>query len=193
MNIFKILLCVMSFTLLSCTSQNKEKSIALNDEASKLIVVAAQKEDLEKALELLDKSISLDKNNVTALSNKVTVFVQLGRNDEAINLIETTDSLKSMPESYLFLGVLYDKKGDVDKAKFIYREVISIFDSKPDNDKYKTYNTINKYMAYTLLEGREKALELLEAKDKETLSEEDYNFTIQLINEVTIDALLTQL
>jgi len=89
------------------------------------------KDDSAGAEAALRKSIDLDKNNMDALQKLGKVQIRGGATDKALDLY--VQAIKNNPREtslYLLAGQLYEAKNDLDQAKAMYQQALSI---SPDN------------------------------------------------------------
>jgi len=92
-----------------------------------------------QALKLLKKSLSLEKNNYTALNSIAMYYINapaIGGGDldqgiEALkNALRSTDIFDNFI-SYVWLGTAWQKKGDTEKAKEYFRQALTIYPKNP--------------------------------------------------------------
>ncbi len=127
------------------------KAIELNNKATECVMT----QELDKALELFDKAIKIDESYYLPHLNKVNIYIQRKEFDNAIYELETAIRKNNdLTESIFFLGVLYEKKDDVEKSKELYLKSIEIFNSRIKvlkKDAEKEANIINRAMAKKFL------------------------------------------
>lgn len=89
--------------------------------------------DNVQALVMLDKTIELDENNVSALQLRAEVLCETGQPDEALADIEKILSAQPEHEDALLLkGKIYADKKDVDEAAALFDQVMEL---NPFNEK----------------------------------------------------------
>ncbi|MHB2154442.1 tetratricopeptide repeat protein [Calditrichota bacterium GD2] len=175
MNIYKIinfyiLMIFIFIYILSCKKSNKydnkepslkysnvqlDSSITmLNKRAMKLytkyLVKEKNKSLLEKALRLLNKAIKIDSTSVTSYVNKSIILCTLKKYNKAINNMETILKInKNSAEGFSFLGFLYEKTGNLEKANKMYLKALKIYENRIKKNPSSISDQINK--AFILL------------------------------------------
>ena len=163
MKLFNILLTITLLCSFSCNSQNKqsydEKAIALNNRASELIITKP-----DSALILLNQATEIDPDYYLAHNNKINLFISRGEFDKAIESAEKGVKAKpDLAESVTMLGMLYDYKGQTDKAREQYTKALEIYNRRLENsDKNEFDNKLNRALTLLLLEKLEEGQKEIE-------------------------------
>jgi len=82
--------------------------------------------DYEKALEIVENGLETYPANATLQQLLVDLYVKLDRLDEALEKLETDVQSNPTANGYYNLGTIYDKSGDVDKAKESYEKALEL-------------------------------------------------------------------
>jgi len=96
----------------------------------------AERDKLQKAVEAYQKAIAIDDQSISALVNLASLYTEIGRSTDGIQLIEK--SLKINPnnaESHFWLGYIYRYTGQLDKAT---REMESAINLDPSNPRFRS-------------------------------------------------------
>jgi tetratricopeptide (TPR) repeat protein len=158
-HIFGFILITFIF---SCTGKSQENSkigynpdaIELNNKAAEFVI----KNKTDKALELYDKAIKLDKSNYFPHIGKANIYISENNYNKALyELEEAIKKKQDLAEFIFFVGVLYEEKGNVEKAKELYLKSIRIFDERiknPDKNKERDVNILNRALAKKFLNDK---------------------------------------
>ena len=179
-SIFKtlIVLSTLSITFQSCKKQKKE--IVYNPKAIEMYNKAFSYEISDKkdsALIFYDKAIALDKTYYVPHTNKALIYAYKNQYEKAI--FETEMVIKKKPdlaESFVYLGLLYDKIGKTEKAKKNYEKSIDLFNDRIENtedERESLLNRSNRAISYFLI-GKED----LGKAEMIKISKEDVTYTI---------------
>lgn len=90
----------------------------------------------EEALEKFEKASLKDPDNYKAHCNLGLAYLSSGKYDPAITAFNRCVKIKDSANSYLLLGIAYDRKGDIESARKAFETVLEI---DPDNEKAKKY------------------------------------------------------
>ena len=157
----------LSFTLiisslyLTSVGQDFDKTaIALNNQASELMVLGAYN---DSALILLDKAIEIEPDYHVAYGNRANIFVQKRDFPKAIESMQKSVLAKpDLAEGVCMLAMLYDHVGQEKLATLNYRKAIEIYDARLEShDKLKLSNEMNRAWTFVLLGETEKGMKEL--------------------------------
>lgn len=176
MRYIRNILLLLYVLTVSCTAltekKNKQEAIDLNNQAVKIM-----SENPDSALKLLDRAIEINKSDYLFHANKANIFI--ARKDYARAIISAEKAVETKPdlaESVLFLGMLYDKTKQTEKAKKQYEQAILLFDNRlKTHDKYEQSNRMNRAISLLLLGQVEQGKKEL----KKLLAENPDNITLQ--------------
>jgi tetratricopeptide (TPR) repeat protein len=181
MSYIRNILILLSILTVSCTAhtekKNKQEAIDLNNQAVKIM-----SENPDSALILLDRAIEIDKNDYLFYSNKANIFLARKDYAKAISSLEkAVDVNPDLAEGSLFLGILYDKTDQTEKAKKLYERAISIFDNRlKKHEKYELSNRMNRAVTLILLgqinQGKKELEKLLTENPENTVLQYLQNF-----------------
>ena len=146
----RLLILLLFFGLAACGQQVKKyipnkKARELNDSASRLIRNNPLDSIYEKAIALLNKATEIDSNYYNAYSSKLSLQWMLKKYD---NALETAKHLKNLrlnsPDSYVTVGLLYEKLGDTISSYKYFSIAIAKYDNILDtmSIKNKMYNVL---------------------------------------------------
>jgi tetratricopeptide (TPR) repeat protein len=91
----------------------------------------AQKQDLERALALLDEAQDIEPDDPEIVQERATILAAAGREDEALQLVNAEVQRRQDFGSYLLRARLYNTLGDKDRAETDYRYLATIEQSEP--------------------------------------------------------------
>jgi tetratricopeptide (TPR) repeat protein len=115
----------------------------------------------DSALTLLNKATDIDSNYYIAFGNKVSIYASTGDYKQAI--VNSQQVLRIKPdlaEAVVFLGILYDKSGQIKEAKEQYNLAIRLFDKRLlVSDKNQKANKINRVLGLLLVGEQTKGME----------------------------------
>lgn len=172
-NIFIILAVVSIFT--ACNTKENDRALAeqLNNEA----VDQLQKQNFEKATELLNSSIEADDTYAEPHAYLIQIYLNESKFDAA--LAESEIVIEKSPEeaeNWVLAGILTEKKGNKEKAFSYYEESIKWFEKRLEEEKANLdedvdhelplQNEINIVFSYMLLEEYNKSNELIEGLEE---------------------------
>jgi Tfp pilus assembly protein PilF len=190
MRYIRDILILLSVLTVSCTAQtekkNRQEAIDLNNQAVKIM-----SENPDSALKLLDRAIEIDKSDYSFYSNKANIFIARKDYAKAISSAEKAVEAKpDLAESVLFLGMLYDKTNQTEKAKKQYEQAISLFDNRlKTQDKYEQSNRMNRAVSQLLLGQVEQGKKEL----KKLLAENPDDTTLQYLQDFDKEKYLNEI
>lgn len=120
---------------------NSEKAIKLNKTIAKQIfdynsIQSKDEKKLYQILNLVSKAIELDNKNIFGYVNEASIYIKLGKyRDARLALQKIIELKKDYPELYLFIGILYEKEGDLNNAIENYKKALAMFNDKLSMDK----------------------------------------------------------
>jgi tetratricopeptide (TPR) repeat protein len=180
MKIQLMILPVMILTACGTRETTKSKSNPEAIEYNHLAVEQQQIGNVDSALYFIDKAISVDSTQYVYYVLRLTFLWNLNRNDEALLTAKKISKLRDN-NNVSFEGIAYEKLGDIDKARELYKQTI-------DNWPTKELNNFNSRVEYsqlvTIIYGKEKGLEELNKIDESKLpheQEEVLEYVRQLI------------
>lgn len=175
MNLRLCFICLISFLyFLSCTNKrlekgsfkNKkydEKAIELNANAVEILGQIISPNNLtdtlklRNAIDILDKSITIDSSYYLAYANKAIALSRLGQNSKALNTLNKITKLKpDYAEGFSMQGFMYEKMGNIDSANSKYEEAIVAYNYRI-NKANKIEDKINSAFILSLI-NRERGL-----------------------------------
>lgn len=116
-----ILAVGLILTLLNCSETT---SIQLNEQAIK----SYQMGNSVKAIELLNKAILIDPNNLLSYQNKLMILQTSGLRKEAIKLQQRLLAISpENPINYMRLGMFYELENDSLRARIQFESADSLF------------------------------------------------------------------
>jgi Tfp pilus assembly protein PilF len=172
-NIFILLPIILTVSCITQTDKkNKQEAINLNDQAIKLMT-----ENPDSALILLDKAIEIDNSNYIFHSNKANIFIARKDYARAISSVEKAVEVKpDLAESVMFLGMLYDRNNQNEKAKKQYEKAVILYDNRIEkHDQYEQSNRMNRAVTLIFLGQVEQGKNEL----KKLLSDNPDDMTLQ--------------
>lgn len=167
--LFVILTIATLFTACNTQENNRELAEQLNNEA----IDQLQKENFEKAIELLNSAIEAD--DTYSEPHAYLIQIHLTQADFDAALTESEVVLEKAPEeaeNWVLAGILTEKKGNKEKAFSYYEESIKWFQKRLDEEKENLdenenhelpfQNEVNIIFSYMLLEDEDKSFQLIE-------------------------------
>lgn len=169
-----IIYLITFLCLTSCTNkqlgqdsiENKKynkKAIELNAEAIEIlgqIIFPNNHADtlkLRNAIDILEKSITIDSLYYLAYANKAIALSRLGQNSQALNTLNKITNLKpDYAEGFSMQGFMFEKMGNIDSANSKYKEAIGAYNYRL-NKANKIEDKINRAFILSLI-NREKGL-----------------------------------
>lgn len=120
------------FLILLSSCQNKSSKYPVNSQAKKLndsaVHLMIYSKDYLRSLELLNEAIKIDSNYFIAYNNKFAVLGLLKPTNSEL-ILETLKKLNTLkpnaPQFYLYIGLIYLKKGDSLNTKKYLTDAIS--------------------------------------------------------------------
>jgi tetratricopeptide (TPR) repeat protein len=168
---------IYQLLILSCNGQSETRKEAdsdltakqLNDSATFIFArFSGSHDSLDKAVLLLDKAINIDSSYYLAYNNKANILCFLGRDDEAINLLDRLLRKRNdLIESKAIKAYILEKNGYEEKAREIYAEMAAEYGKRAIVDSNNIQLLLSKAFHYFFTEGNERALKeyaLLEQK-----------------------------
>ncbi|MBC8111776.1 MAG: tetratricopeptide repeat protein [Verrucomicrobia bacterium] len=101
------------------------------------VLIANEAKNTEKVLSFGKLAMERNKADKKVMDVMVDIYLQSGKNEEAIKLME--EGLKKDPNNTFYynkMGELYNKKGDLERAEELYNKVLQI----DKTDFYGNYN-----------------------------------------------------
>ena len=187
---FNPYLAVTILLVISCSSPTKssfdKEAVVLNNRAVNIILT-----NPDSALILLDEATDIDSHYYVAYNNKVAIFCSKGNYSKAIEA--NTQALKAKPdlaEGFVFLGMLYDKTEQPDKAKEQYQKAIRLFyyHLSKSNEHEQAYR-INKAIALLLMGQKTEG----DKEVKNLLTEDSENIVLQRLTIFNKDKYLDEI
>ena len=175
MKYFNQILILSLFLSFQCKAQdndNRQLAMRLNDQAIDLM-----HRNPDYSLLLLDSAIKVDSQFVMAYSNKVTILCQKGEYHKAVETLNKSLLLDSkQAEAILFLGMLYEKTGQINYANIEYLKAVDLFTVRlQKEDKFRSGNRLNRAIALILLgkdEGRRELNTIIDENPKDEILSE---------------------
>lgn len=94
------------------------------------------KEDYDKALEFTNKALEDNPNHAASLDNLGQIYYRLNDYDKAQEYFNKAISNKDMADSYYYLGIIEEQKGNLENAKNYFE--------KANSCKITPFNTVTK-------------------------------------------------
>ena len=134
------------------------RALELNNSA----VAALQRQDLNGALESVDKAIAADPQFYNAYANKGAILTELGRDKDAIAAFRKAITLNpDFADAYVPLGTLYEKEGKTPYAKKHYALAVRLYRSALEKEPENPRIAANLAVALFLSDDRTGALDYL--------------------------------
>jgi len=142
------------------------------------------KRKLIEALKLVDKAIILDNKNTYSYINKATIYIKLERYKDAREALQKIIELKKdYPELYLYIGVLYEKQGDLNNANKNYEKALLIFNNQLDKDKKNIDIKFNILFSKIFICSKEEVLDELNKLSEQNID----TYKIKLMKQIIAD------
>lgn len=184
MRIFLTLVLPIVFLARSQGQQTKKhipnlRARQLHDSAMTLAMKFGNKEQI---IALLDQATETDSNFYLAYWNKLVFQMELNQFGKALNTAKNLIRIQpETPDSYVTMGILYEKNGDSLSAQKHFNEALSRYDKILDtistsNTKYETF-LMNKAVNLIFIGQEEKGNKILQElydKQKDDLHKEIY-------------------
>ena len=163
-----------------------KRAIELNNNAVSLMST----DDYNGALLLLDSAIQIDSSYYYAYLNKVNIYCSQKHYHKAIEYSKHAIREKpDLAESVMFLGMLYDKIGEPEKAKRQYQLAIEVFNNRISlSDKNRNSNKINRACALYLLDPEKGKTEI-----EKLFKSNPNDVTLQILKEFGKENLLAEI
>lgn len=168
--IMKIQLTILlGLTLTACGTKETSK-VPPKPEAVKynhLAVDQQQKGNADSALYFIDLAIQVDSSAYLYYVQRLSFLWSLDRNEEALVTAKKISRLRNY-NNVSFEGNAYERLGDIDKARELYKQTVDSWPTKGLDD----YNSRTEYsQLVTIVYGKEKGLEELNKIDESKLPE----------------------
>ena len=138
---------------------------------------------LNEALSYSNAAIEKKEDFYYAYLNKANILKSLGEYDAAIKTLEELLKVKEdYPEAIFVMGLIYEKTGNIDKAKQKYSSALKAYDDYLKTPMATEQDKTNKDLVLLFIEGKEKAL----TRIKEEIKEDPENSNL-LINKQIIE------
>ena len=151
----RLLILLLLFGFAACTQQPKKyvpnkKAIQLEGSAIQLMKVYSsdripQDSNYQKAIRLLNEAIKIDSNYYNAYSSKLSLQWMLKQYDNALATAKHLKNLRpNSPDSYVTVGLLYEKLNDTISSYKYFNTAISKYDTILDtmSIKNKMYDVL---------------------------------------------------
>jgi tetratricopeptide (TPR) repeat protein len=117
MKLFNIILTVLAMMLLIGCDKPKEKSPGELYEEAQIYLTDIEKNDPVKALDILNKVITLDPGSIKVYLSRADAYMSLGENEKAFEDFNTAIQLNpDAPDIYLKRGEIYSDLKQYEKA-----------------------------------------------------------------------------
>ncbi|MFC0878728.1 tetratricopeptide repeat protein [Saccharicrinis sp. FJH2] len=169
----------------SISDANKLNTIAvklLRKSESKFIDKNEKDSTLRLSIFILNKAIKNDSNFYIAYINKAKALRNIGAINESILVLKKLIKRESYAQGLLFLGLIYEKAGDMDMANDYYTKALEAYDIKFKSFEGTTMDEINREYVLLLLEGKEKSLKRINEQLKENPDDQDLIFKKSIID-----------
>ena len=143
-----------------------DKAIEYNDKAVDILfrvsiqqeVDQESKSELEIALKYINKAIEIQNDYSLAKMNKVKILSKLGREKDAIKLLQEMESTEPNYAEVIYMqGFLYERLGDTLKAQSIYREAIKAYNNRLERDSNSVEDKVEKIFVKAFVDGKDEA------------------------------------
>jgi len=122
---------------------------------------------LNEALNNFNKAINEKKDYYRAYYNYAIVLVAKKQYDAALHALEELlEVQESDPGTFLLMGMLYEKSGNVGIAEQQYERALKAYDEKLKTPMTSFQDSLDKDQVLLFLEGKENALERINARLK---------------------------
>ncbi len=138
---------------------------------------------MNEALNYLNLAIALDRNFYDAYLNKSSTLRGLGKYQEAIIPLKELLRRKNYPEGIFMLGLLYEKTGNEDLAKELYKKAVEAYEKRLKTPLATVRDEINKEYVLLFLEGKEKSLQRINQRLEEDPNNRDLKDSKEIIEE----------
>lgn len=130
-----------------------------------LAVDQQQKGNFDSALYFIDQAIQVDSSVYLYYVQRLSFLWALDRNEEALVTAKKISRLRNY-NNVSFEGNAYERLGDIDKARELYKQTVDNWPAKELDD----YNSRTEYsQLVTVIYGKEKGLEELNKIDESKL------------------------
>lgn len=161
----------------ACDSEkiSKEESNSVNPRAVELSNSAMERfqdfnlgtinnsDSLEVSLTELEKAIELEPNQIRFYSNKVSVLLTIGREDEAIEVLRKSIAINpDFAEGLSFLGFIYSKRGENETAQEWFQKASKVYNQRIEKDRFVVNSKVSKAFLLHFTEDKDAAKEAFE-------------------------------
>ena len=173
------------------TDRKNGDVFVLNDMAVKLMEQSLRYEKgsfdrdslLNEALSYSNEALEKKADFYYAYLNKANILKELGKYNASLKTLEELLKVKEdYPEAIFLMGLIYEKTGNMDKAKQKYKSALKAYKDYLKTPMATEQDKINKDLVLLFLEGKEKAL----ARINEQIKENPENSNL-LINKQIIE------
>ena len=192
--------------LTACNPGCKEKhsrdpeAKLLNDSALKILMRSSKNEDYQKAIELLEKAITIDSTYVGAYHNKISFETLLKQYDKALITAKYLNKLRpENPNFIITTGILYEKNGDTISSANYFEKALMLYNHILDTMNVSNHDyfalQMNKGISFILLHQQEKADSFLKVLYDRQTDEKHREYLTPLLNKTrknVIDYLLLE-
>jgi tetratricopeptide (TPR) repeat protein len=166
--IMKIHLTILlGLSLAACETRETTKAKP-DPEAGKynhLAVDQQQKGNIDSALYFIDKAISVDSTQYLYHIQRLTFLWNLNRNEEALVTAKKISKLRDY-NNVSMEGTAYEKLGDIEKARELYKQTVDSWPTKELNDHQ---SRVEYAQLVTVVYGKDKGLDELNKIDESKL------------------------
>jgi len=163
MNIFNFCLCFCCFVLVSCGQDKAKNSTTSSITAQmKMAIEQQQIKVSQKALAAIERKIKNNPNNAINYQSKAAILQSLGRDSEAIGVLEQCVELNPVAEAYVGLGLNLDKLGHTEKATDNYRKGLRAYNQRIKKDPPNSYTKAQRAFVLFLLDKNSEAKAIVE-------------------------------
>ena len=155
--------------------EENAKARALNDKGVRLLQMSQpypkgspiKDSLLNEALNNLNKAIGEQRNYHHAYYNKANVLIAMKKYDAALKAIEELLQVKKNdPGTFLLMGMIYEKSGNMGKAQQQYERTPKAYEEKLKTPMATLQDSLEKDQVLLFLEGKEKALKRINERLK---------------------------
>ena len=163
MNIVNFCLCLCFVVLVSCGRDKADDSAANSSNAQQKMTMEQQQDEVsQKALALIEKKIKKNPKNAINYQSKAAILQSLGRESEAIGVLEQCVELNPVAEAYVGLGLNLDKLGHTEKATDNYRKGLRAYNQRIKKDPPNSYTKAQRAFVLFLLDKNSEAKAIVE-------------------------------
>jgi len=158
------------------TDRKNGDAFVLNDMAVKLMEQSLRYEKdsfdrdslLNEALSYSNEALEKKADFYYAYLNKANILKELGKYDASIKTLEELLKVKeNYPEAIFLMGLIYEKTGNMDKAKQKYKSALKAYNDYLKTPMATEQDKTNKELVLLFIEGKEKSLTRINEQIKE--------------------------